>query len=372
MKVNKIITFFIVVFLMGNLVGCGLDSGHNSSGNNNGKNQNKANNNDNSSGNKENKEPKTNLETINDYFPMKKNTRYVFEGAGNEFASYDVFNDYISGKKVQQRINNGGTSKVNVLERNSGKLTRVYSRGEAYYRENLLNKNGDEKEIILMEPLKKGTTWKLNDGRTRTITNIAVDLTTPTGTYKAIEVTTESSKDKTIDYYAKNVGLVKSVFVSGGTQISSTLTKIEENVPLVQNIHFFYPNINDSKLYYKSEPISFYTNEITRNVLADAYKKPINNQSGVVFSKNAGINSLYLNSDGYVYIDLNQAFVAEMNAGSGYEAMILQSVVNTVGQYYQAEKVYLTIDNKPYQSGHIQMGKGEYFKVQTQNSVEIK
>ncbi|MFC4798394.1 GerMN domain-containing protein [Neobacillus sp. GCM10023253] len=374
---KKLIVFFAFVILIGNLAGCGIQIGNNNAENNNSKNNSTANNNDkNNNGTSDNnngdKEPTTNSETINDYYPMKKNTRYIYEGTGNEFASYDVYNDYISEEKAQQRIDNGGTVLVNVLELKDGKLTKVFSRGETYYRENLFKANNDEKEVILMTPLTKGTTWSIKDGRVRTITNTAVDITTPTGNYKAIEVTTKNTKDRTIDYYAKNVGLVKSIFVSGGTEISSTLTKIEDNVPLVQNINFFYPNIDDGKLYIKSKQIKFYTNDITRKVLAQAYKEPINNQLGVVFSKNTEINSLYLNQDGIVYIDLNQAFRDEMSAGAAYEEMLLQSVVNTLGQYYQTAKVYLTIDNKPYESGHISMKKGEYFKVQTQNTIEMK
>ena len=363
--------------LLGNLAGCAMNKENYSSGKNNSKNQTITNNDNNKNQNTANnnngsKEPEINLVTIKEYFPMKKNTRYIYEGAGNEFASFDVYNDYISGNKVQQRINNGGTTIVQVLELSSGKLSKVFSKGEAYYRENRLNENAVGKEILLMEPLKKGTTWKLNDGRKRTITNTAVDLTTKTGNYKALEVTTESTSDKTIDYYAPNVGLVKSILVSGETQISSTLADIEENVPLVQKINFYYPNSNDEKIYYKKQEISFYTNEITRKVLGEAYKKAPTNELGRVFSDNTKINSLYLNRDGMVYIDLNHAFIDEMSAGARYEAMILQCIVNTVGQYYQSEKVYLTIENKPYESGHILMGKGEFFKVQTQNLNEIQ
>ena len=45
-----------------------------------------------------------------------------------------------------------------------------------------------------------------------------------------------------------------------------------------------------------------------------------------------------------------------MNAGAGGENLILQSIVNTFGNYY-GEKVYLTVDNKPYESGHIVLEK---------------
>lgn len=369
---KKLIAFFTVIILVGTLVSCSINNGNNNAVTDNSKNNNSTNKNNNSTNNKGNKEPNPSLETIKDYYPMKKNARYLYEGVGNEFATYEVYNDYISEDKVQQRINNGGTIMVNVLELSNGKLSKVYSREEAYYRENLLKANSNEKEVILMEPLEKGTTWTLKDGRVRTITNTAVELTTPIGKYKTVEVTTKNANGKTIDYYAKNVGLVKSVFISEGTEITSTLTKMEENVPLVQNINFFYPNIDDGKIYFSSKEISFYTNEITRKMLAEAYKEPINSQLGVVFSKNSEINSLYLNQDGSVYVDLNQAFIDEMSAGAANEALILQSVVNTFGQYYQSERVYLTIDNKPYESGHIKMKKGEYFKVETQNSIEIK
>lgn len=309
---------------------------------------------------------------IQEYFPINENTRYVYEGKGNEYASYDVYIDYISENKIQQRVNNGGTVMANVVELKAGKLTMLSSREEAYYRENLLEIKGDEEEILLMEPLVKGTSWTLKDSRVRTITSLSVDITTPKGSYKAIEVTTQGQNDETIDYYAKNVGLVKSVFTSGETEVTSSLSKIEEDVSLLQKINFYYPNINDEKIYFESKKISFKTNDVTNQVLEEAYKSITNNAIGGVFTTNTKINSLYLNKDKIVYINLNSTFLTEMNAGASYEQMILQSIANTFGQYYNAEKVMLTIDNKPYESGHINMGIGESLIVNTENTVEIK
>ena len=102
------------------------------------------------------KESVTSSLKIEDYYPMKENTRYVYEGTGNEYAPYNVMIDYIKDNKVQQRIDNGGTVMANIVEIADGKLTRSYSRGEAYYRENLLESESEEKEILLMEPLKEG------------------------------------------------------------------------------------------------------------------------------------------------------------------------------------------------------------------------
>ena len=375
-KVLALISTFLLVFV---LFGCNSNT-DNGSNSNNTNNNNVNNNNDTNSNNVNNnhdeeEEPVSEVLKIEDYYPIKENTHYVYEGMGNEYASFDVYIDYIYGNKVQQRIDNGGTVMANVVELKDGKLTKLYSRAEVYYRENLLQSKNDNEEILLMEPLEKGTSWKLKDSRVRTITNTSVEITTPLGTYSAIEVTTEGPNDETMDYYAKNIGLVKSVFMSGESgaeEISSSLSKIEENQPVVQNITFYYPNIDDEKLYYRTKEISFYTNDLTKKVLENEYKDSINNNFGKIFSKNTKINSLYLNKDNNVYIDLNQAFVSEMNAGSQYEAMILQSIANTFGQYYNAEKVYLTIDNKPYESGHILMEKGEFLKVDTENAIEIK
>lgn len=318
------------------------------------------------------KSPVAEQAEIKDYFPIRENVRYVYEGSGNEYASYDVHIDYTSDDRVQRRVNNGGTVMAEVIALKDGKLTKLLAKEEAYYRENLLQTTPDtEGEVLLMEPLKKGTNWQLKDGRVREITNIDLDITTPAGNYKAIEVVTEGANGKTTDYYAKDVGLVKSVFVSGETEVTSTLSKIEENVSLVQTISFFYPSLKDGTLYYKDRPISFKTNDVTRELLASAYKEPVGNDLEKVFSKNTKINSLYLNKDGMVYIDLNREFITEMNAGALYESLILQSIANTFGKYYGAEKVVLTIDNKPYQSGHIALNKGEFLPVNYENSVKI-
>jgi hypothetical protein len=209
-------------------------------------------------------------ESIQDYFPMKKNVKYYYEGEGNEYATYTVYNDYIEENRIQQRVNNGGTVLAKVIELKDGELTVLLSREETYHRENLLKTEGDKAEVLLKEPIAKGTSWKLSDSRVRTITDLEVDINTLSGDYKAIEVTTEGNGSKTLDYYAKDVGLVKSIFIQDEIEVSSTLSKLEENVPLVQEVNFYYPNINDNKYYSIKREISFETNDITRKVLESA------------------------------------------------------------------------------------------------------
>lgn len=321
---------------------------------------------------------------VSDYFPIRENVQYIYTGEGNEYASYDVYTDYALANKVQYRKNTGGTVLAEVIEidEESG-VAKIYSRGEFYYREDFLRNEslmwGDRglEEVILKDPVEVGNSWTLEDGRKREITGTAVEVTVPYGNFKAVEVTTFGDNYENIDYYAKDIGHIKSVFKAEGHEISSSLESVEQEVPMVQSIRFYYPNLDENTYYYMPTDVEFRTNDITRKRLETVYKEEsgidiASRDLGAVFTENTEINYMYLGEDGMVYIDLNRAFVDEMNAGAQYESMILQSIANTFGEYYGAEKVYLTIDGENYESGHIVMGKGEYLSVSRDNTVEIE
>jgi len=310
----------------------------------------------------DNEKPVPEALKVEDYFPIKDNVKYVYEGMGNEYAQYDVYIEYTAQGLVQQRVDNGGTVEARVYEVKDGKLTRLLSRGETYYRENMLDRSDNSKEIMLMEPLEAGTVWKLADGSERTITKVDADVTTPLGSYKAIEVVSKGKNDTVTDYYVKDIGLVKTVFSGQDYEVSSSLKEIEENTRRIESIQFYFPGDND-KLNIVEKEVSFKTNDETGQILGDAYKEASTSNSGVVFSSNTKINRLTLNKENKVEIDLNSAFRTEMNAGSGYEGMILQSVADTFGKYYNAKEVILTIEGEPYASGHFEFEEGETIKV---------
>jgi hypothetical protein len=324
--------------------------------------------------NTENESPKqTNQEnlTIKDFFPLTENTKYTYEGKGSEYASFTVYTDYIEGERVQQRSNNGGTETVKVLENKDGQLTMLSSQGDSYFREDLTQKQYSNGEVLLKEPLKKGTTWILPDNQKRYISNEGVLVQTPSGDYQALEVTTENQQGTTLDYYAPGVGLVKTEFRLNEDSVVSTLAKIEKNVPFAQVVQFYYPNMKDNKIYSIKKTLSFHTNDKTKQVMEQEYKNVPQGDLARVLSPQVTINNLYLNKDdGMVYVDFSKELVSEMNAGSGYESMILQSITNTLGVYYGVDKVYITVEGNPYVSGHLQMKKGEAFQVNLKNVID--
>lgn len=309
--------------------------------------------------------------TIKDFYPFTENTKYEYVGKGNEYAAFRISVDYIKDNRIQLRKNNGGTEIVNVLENKDNELKLIFSKEECYYREDFTSKPSNKDEILLKEPLVKGTSWTLADGRKRYISNVDVPITTLLGSYKALEVTTEDGTQKTLDYYALNTGLVKTIYNLKDSEVTSSLNSITTDTPLTQAVKFYYPNPSSGKLYFTEKQLSFKTNDITKMAFEKNFEEAPSKELNKILGPNVKIKSLYLNAD-TVYVDFTENFVREMNAGSGTESLILQAITNTLGGYYNASKVYITIENAPYSSGHIIMNKGQTFTVNTKNSSELK
>lgn len=311
--------------------------------------------------------------TVKDYYPFQADHELVYEGQGNEYASYRRYIDFIDkeNNRIQTRTNNGGTETVEVIEIKNGTLSVIKSINECYYREDFLDgvTSDDDAEILLMEPLKQGTEWLLSDGRKRYISDMATQIETPAGSYKAIEVTTKGSEDTTKDYYALGIGLVKSVYLAKDMEVTSSLSEINTNTPFTQQIEVYYPDA-DEKIYVEPVSITFQTDDITERIMEETLKKHADKDTYLpLASDNTVINSLYLGENNIVYVDFSGEFVRDMNVGSGYELLILQSVTNTLGGYYQSNEVTITLDGKPYESGHILMKEGETFKVSMEKVV---
>ncbi|HPW99752.1 MAG TPA: GerMN domain-containing protein [Sedimentibacter sp.] len=294
--------------------------------------------------------------SIEEYYPIKENTKYSYEGEGNEYASYTVFMDYSSDDRVQTRTNNGGTEVVNVLEVKDDQLTLLYSRGETYFRQNFLNDEYEGGKILLKGPLKEGNSWDYDENTIASVTDLSKEVVTSLGNYQALEVTLEGEQGKTVNYYAKDVGLVKTISSGEGYEVSSTLSSIENNMPLIQTITLFYPNI-DGSLDKIDVQIQFKTNQEPIDVIEEVVKDLSVHE---IFSPNTKINELRFDKEeNSVHIDLSKDFITGMNAGSSFEALILQSLTNTLGNYYGVQEVYITIDGGPYESGHIIIEEGE-------------
>jgi len=313
---------------------------------------------------------------INDFFPLEKDVYMKYAGTGNEYAPYDRYVDYVYEDKIQIRNVTGGTTLINVYELKEGVLEKVFSQGEAYYKYDYTNSVANANEIILKEPIKEGEKWKLDDGATRRITSVDKKISTPLGEYNAIEITTTRLESVVKDYYVKDIGLIKTEFSTNdaSTIITSEVEKIEKDTPLNEKIRFYYPQFSKESLKYIDKNIETSTNQDMKLLFEQNLKTiPENSDLTKVLSPDTTINSINLNSENeIVTVDFSKDLVEDMNTGAALEGMLLKSIVNTFGKYYQKEKVIITIEGKPYESGHFLMKQGEAFDIDFSDIEEYK
>lgn len=309
--------------------------------------------------------PKSEILTIADYYPFKENTIMDYEGIGNEYAEKKTFIEFVEGNRAQMKIMDPGTTFVKVIEYKNGALTEVFSEGEFYHIENMLNATSNTENTILKEPLEVGTTWFAVEGHNKKeITSIDSSVETPSGIYKALEVTTELDGGAIQkEYYAKNIGHVASIYKDGEFEVRTLLEEIESE-PYEMEITTYYPTAEDIGTEYIKQTIEFNTNDNIEDILENTMKKPPSDKLLPSISKGTRINKIHLNRSSWTLeVDFSGELLTEMNAGSSFETEILKSIVNTMGIFYDVDKVYITVEGKPYESGHYGINKDEYFEV---------
>ncbi|UOO37172.1 GerMN domain-containing protein [Oscillospiraceae bacterium CM] len=320
--------------------------------------------------------PSTSDATVKDYFPFTSNVHMTYEGTGNEYAGFESWVDYVNNGAYQVRTNNGGTESVAVYLIDDGALKKVFSQGETYYRYDYTDKR-EMDETILMEPIIPGTSWTLPDGDTRAITATDLSVTVPYGTFKAVEVTTKSADTTVKEYYARDIGLIKREFISNSdpaNPITSALKSVETGSPLTVNLRVYYPDFAGEKVKYVDKSISLQTGDDIKTKLEYEFKHvPTGSSLTPVMSTDAAIKSLTFDpATGVATIDFSKTFITGMNAGSTLEGLILASVADTVGSYFQTDKVAVTINGGPYESGHFLYNKGDLLPVDPDSAVPYK
>jgi len=161
-----------------------------------------------------------------DYFPLKSGSSWTYQGAGNEYASFERQVEYVKNDFAQVREANGGTISSSVYRTSNGAVTRVYTKGESYDNKNILDGGftANDNTVIIQGPIKKGSNWQNDDNIKREIVGLSATLTAPAGSFKnCMHIRMDGAGYVINEYYAKGVGLVKREFISNGETVSSTL-----------------------------------------------------------------------------------------------------------------------------------------------------
>lgn len=134
---------------------------------------------------------------------------------------------------------------------------------------------------------------------------------------------------------------------------------------------YYYDAVSD-KIVYINKSINV-TDDNVAKILVDELKKSPNAEISPSISNEITLNSSSLDKkNSTIAIDFSSNFVSAQELGGGSEYSILTAIVNTFGSYFNVENVLITLDGKPYSSGHILMNEGEAFKVNLNDAIELK
>lgn len=295
------------------------------------------------------------------WLPPLENTQYIYEGDGSEYAGFDVVSQYAEEDAWQTVEHTSGTSLVTVYEYSEEEVRRVYSREETYFRENFIDSDmrNEEEEILIQAPIEEGHSWESPNGDVYEITGVNVPVETASGSYNAIEVSRSTSEDGEaymIRYYAENIGLVEQVTVTE-EEVVSSLAEIQEDQEEVIPLMVYTVDDQAMGLDAVETELTLPTNEEPNDALAEA----LTQAEGSALPEGLTINDLSLNGE-VAEVDFSEE-LSDLQAGSGAEALIIQGLVNTIGEYYHTDEVLVTVDGEPYSSGHVELQEGETFPV---------
>lgn len=132
-------------------------------------------------------------------------------------------------------------------------------------------------------------------------------------------------------------------------------------------------------LYDGVEDKIFFTNEtvvVTDGALVTAIIDSLKMDRGENFCtlpSDLGVKSAKLDMENdKISVNFGGKFVNNMNLGSSAEINVLKAIVNSIGFNFGVSNVYITVDGAEYSSGHILMESKEAFKVDYENTTEIK
>lgn len=314
-------------------------------------------------------------QNVADWFPALENVHYIYEGEGSQYAPFEVIPQYTEDNAWQTLQVTTGTSLAMVYEYTEDEVRLVHSREEVYYREDYINPwnpayRDEEMDIILQAPIEEGHSWESPIGAEYEITGVDIEVDTPSGVYNAIEITRVSGGSETLRYYAEGVGLIQQVSptdLDPSHEIISVLAEINEDIPETIPMIFYTLDSDAMGIDQIEGELVLYTNDVPRVVIADALRGGVPElEESPLLPEGVEINHLYL--DGTVAnVDFTEELITELQAGAGIEAMILQSIVNTIGDYYNVDEVHLTVENEPYTSGHISHEEGQILPVDYSN-----
>lgn len=209
--------------------------------------------------------PELAVTDVRGYFPAEPMLTWVYEGSGNEYAAFTARAMAREGDRTQFSVNSGGTRLGQVYEVTASAVTLLFSKEEFYSDASLLGEKANRQRVILKAPLQVGAAWESAQER-REVVGIRETVQVPAGTYSnvvKIKVTSLAAQagGHSFEYYAPNIGLVLSEFVTGQDMIVSRLKTLKQTASEIKEGTLSIEGTPQTVILnlVEGDPLPFYT-----------------------------------------------------------------------------------------------------------------
>jgi len=308
-------------------------------------------------------------------FPADTIYEYTDEGGDANF-NWSRYWEIIGETRLQSRLvdfRGPNWGEVYVLDETG--LALWYNTEVAYYlfHQDMTDEESNTYNKILPGKIREDSSWYYSaheDGSldTAEVTDMNAKVTVPYGEFTAVEVTISfADGTETVQYYAKDVGLVKAVYkYEDGSVRVFVLSDVRRDSVFTSEAMMFYPGPGGVPQFDKYT-VEYGTNSDYETVFMEYVRKFYKDKFGYDVDGGLKINSVkfdrtftFLALD----IDFSKEFIGEMEKAGQYadEADVFFSAVNNIISFYRCDGVRITVEGEVFAPVGTNSDKPGYYK----------
>ena len=285
--------------------------------------------------------------SLGTYMPIVKDTVWIYEDSKVPDQPIMAWIDFIKNNVIQVRFKQGDELTAKIFIEEEEAIYEVATIKDAIIKQDYTTLR-QYNNIVIKLPIEVGGSWVLGDGGVRTITDTSRTYKTSLGNQKGIEIKTTYDNYSVVEVFAEKIGLFSINYETEENAATVTLSKIETDKPQEEEVRLYLVNKKNGEIEEVYEKVAVLTNEEPKHFLTDLLKKVPNDEYLVGISNGAIINNLFLDEeDACLYVEMSEAFI-DQSYTKVQQEKILRSLVDTLGEYYNATYVVMTVEGEAY------------------------
>lgn len=248
------------------------------------------------------------------YFPDEKDSLIIEErvvNLSNKLFSDVVINELIKGRATGEKFLPEGTKLISTKQ---------------------------EKDTVTINFSKEFLNGKINSSYSNSLIIYAiVNSLTESDSIKYVKIVVD---DKIVeDFNGFNISnpIQKNSALSDAAKNSQTGT----NVTL--KLYFLNPNMSSYEFVTETRVVNIPNLAVARTIVLELIKG--SNKYGTIIPSGTKLLDIYL-KESIIYVDFSEEFVKNNNLGSGYETMMIYSIVNSLTELKTISKVQFLVNGK--------------------------